>query len=77
MSLAPSRTGIACDRDATLAPSHFQLNPPGRSSLGEFPRCSLDQYHNGYKRFARFLKFAQISHGDWQAIRVTQHWSHE
>jgi hypothetical protein len=73
MSLAPSRTGIACDRDATLAPSHFQLNPPGRSSLGEFPRKSLGQYRNGYRRFARFLKFVQTPGGDWQAIPVTQH----
>jgi hypothetical protein len=62
-----------CDRDATQAPGYFQLNPPGRSSLGEFPRRSLGQYRNGYRRFARFLKFAQTPRGDWQAIPVTQH----
>ena len=31
------------DRDATQAPGHFQLNPPGRSSLVEFRRRSLGQ----------------------------------
>ena len=32
-----------CDRGATQAPGHLQLNPPGRSSLGEFPRRSRGQ----------------------------------
>ena len=64
---------VTCDRVATQAPGHFQLNPPGRSSLGEFPRRSLGQYPNRYRRFARFLKFAQTPRGDWQAIPVTQH----
>jgi hypothetical protein len=59
-----------CDRDATQAPGHFQLNPPGGSSLCQFPRRSFGQYHNGYRRFARFLKFAQTPRGDWQAIPV-------
>jgi hypothetical protein len=60
------------ERDATQAPGHFQLNPPGRSSLGEFPRRSLGQYRH-VQPFARFLKFAQTPCGDWQAIPVTQH----
>ena len=31
----------------------FQLNPPGRSCLGEFAeKISLGQYHNGYRRLA-------------------------
>ena len=54
-----------CEREATQAPDHFQLNPSGRSSLGEFPRRSLGQYRNGYRRFARSLKFAQAPRGDW------------
>jgi hypothetical protein len=62
-----------CDREATQAPGHFQLNPSGRSSLGEFLRRSLGQYRKGYKRFVRFLKFGQTPCGDWQAIPVTQH----
>jgi hypothetical protein len=62
-----------CDRDATQAPGHFQLNPPGRGSLGEFPRRFLGQYRKGYRHFARFLKFARAPRGDWQAIPVTQH----
>jgi len=62
-----------CERDATQAPGYFQLNPPGRGSLGEFLRRSLDQYRKGYRRVARSLKFAQTARGDWQAIPVTQH----
>ena len=62
-----------CDREATQAPGYFQLNPPGRSSLGEFPRRSLDQYPSGYRRFARSLKFAQTPRGHCQDIPVTQH----
>jgi hypothetical protein len=49
-----------CDRDATQVPGHFQLNPPGRSSLGECQRHSLGQYRTGYRRFARFLTFAKL-----------------
>ena len=62
-----------CERDATQAPDHFQLNPPGRGSLADFPRRSLDQYRNEYRRFARFLKFAEAPGGDWQVIAATQH----
>jgi hypothetical protein len=62
-----------CNRDATQAPGHFQLNLPGRSSLGEFPRRSLGQYRNEYRRFACSLKFAKTPYGDWQASSVTQH----
>jgi hypothetical protein len=62
-----------CDRGATQAPGHFQLNPAGRNSFGEFPRRLLGQYRKGYRRFARFLKFAKTLRGDWQAIPVTQH----
>ena len=62
-----------CEREATQAPGHFQLNPPGRGSLGEFLRHSLGQYRKGYRRFGCFLKFAQVPGGDWQAIPVTQH----
>ena len=62
-----------CDRGATQASDHFQLNPSGRSSFREFPRHSLGQYRNGYRRFACSLKFAQSLCGDWQAIPVTQH----
>ena len=63
-----------CDRDVTQAPGHFQLNPAGRSSLGEFSeKISLGQYRNGYRRFARFLKSVQTPCGDWQAIPVTEH----
>ncbi|PYI49675.1 MAG: hypothetical protein DMF10_00850 [Verrucomicrobia bacterium] len=68
-----SMSFATCDRDATQAPGRFQLNPAGRSSLSEFRRRSLGQYRNGYRRFARFLKFAQTPCGDWQAIPVTQH----
>jgi hypothetical protein len=68
-----SMSSATCDRGATQAPGHFQLNPPGRSSLSEFPRRSLGQYRNGYGRFVRFLKFTQTPRGDWQAIPVTQH----
>ena len=60
-----------CDRDATRTPGHFQLNLPGRSSLGEFPRHSLVSPESFRRRFARFL--AQTPCGDWQAIPVTQH----
>ena len=69
------RAGLALpvSRVATQAPGHFQLNPPGPGSLGEFLRRSLGQYRNGYRRFARFLKFAQAPCSDWQAIPVTQH----
>jgi hypothetical protein len=63
-----------CDGEATQAPDYFQVNPEGRSSLGEFPRRSLGQYHIGYRRFACFLKFAQAPCGDSQARPVTQHW---
>ena len=78
MSFGPSRTGITCDRDATQAPGHpaaAGLNPPGRSSLGEFPRKnSLGQPRMlSGQRIARFLKFAQTPGGDWQAIPVRQH----
>jgi hypothetical protein len=72
-SAAKARGGsmsfATCDRDATQAPGHFQLNPSGRSSLGEFPRHSLGS-PEGFRgrRFARFLKFAQTPCGDWQAI---------
>jgi hypothetical protein len=62
-----------CDRDATRAPGHFQLNPPGRSSMGEFQRRSLGQYRKGYRHFACFLKFTQTPCGDWQVIPATQH----
>jgi hypothetical protein len=62
-----------CDREATLALGHFQLNPPGRGSLGEFPRRSLGQYRSGYRHFARSLKFAQTPRGDCKAIPLTQH----
>ena len=63
-----------CERDVTQAPGHFQLNPPGRSSLGEFAeKNSLGQYRKGYRRSSRFLKFAQASCGNWQAIPVAQH----
>jgi hypothetical protein len=68
-----SMSSATCDRGATQAPGHFQLNPAGRSSLSEFPRKSLGQYRREYRRIARFLKFAQTSFGDWQAIPVTQH----
>jgi hypothetical protein len=68
-------SAATCDRDATQAPGHFQLNPPGRGFLGEFaeknslggPECFRG------RRFVRFLKFAQTFLGDWQAIPVTQH----
>jgi hypothetical protein len=63
-----------CDREATQAPGHFQLNPSGRSFLGEFAeKISLGQYRKGYRCFACSLKFAQTPGGDWQAIPVTQH----
>jgi hypothetical protein len=62
-----------CDGDATQAPGHFQLSPPGRSFLVEFQRRSLGQYRNGYRRFARFLKFAKTPCGDWQEIPVKQY----
>jgi hypothetical protein len=63
-----------CERAATQAPDHFQLNPPGRSSLSEFLRRSLDQPRKlSGQRFACFLKFAQTPSGDCQAIPVTQH----
>jgi len=62
-----------CDREATPAPGHFQLNPAGRGSLDEFPRCSLAQYRSEYRRFAHSLKFAQTPRGDCKAIPVTQH----
>ena len=68
-----SMSFATCDRDATQVPGHFQLNPPGRGSLGEFPRRSLGQYRSGYRRFARSLKFAQTPRGDGKAIPVTQH----
>jgi hypothetical protein len=66
-------SSATCDRGATQAPGHFQLNPSGRSSLREFLRRSLGQYRSGYRHFARSLKFAQTPCGDWQAISVTQH----
>jgi hypothetical protein len=50
-----------CDRDATQVPGHFQLNPPGRGSLGEFPRRFLGQYRKGYRHFARFFKIRPSS----------------
>ena len=62
-----------CDRHATQAPGHFQLNPPGRGSLGEFSRRSLGQYRSGCRRFARSSKFAQTPRGDCEAIPLTQH----
>jgi hypothetical protein len=31
------------DRRATLPPAHFHRNPPGRSQLAVFRRCSLDR----------------------------------
>jgi len=68
-----SMSFATCDRGATQAPGHFELNPAGRSSLGEFLRRLLGPYRNGYKRFARSLKFAQTPCGDWQAIPATQH----
>ncbi len=77
MAGAKARRGsmffATCDREATQAQAHFQLNPSGRSSLSKFPRRSLDQYHMGYRRFAHSLKFAQTPRGHWQAIPVTQH----
>ena len=51
----------------------FQLNPPGRGSLGEFSRRSLGQYRSGCRRFARSSKFAQTPRGDCEAIPITQH----
>jgi hypothetical protein len=62
-----------CDRRATQAPGNFQLNPPGRGSLIKLLRRSLGQYRDGYRPFARFLKFVQTPRGDWQAIPATQH----
>src|SRR5436190_11040752 len=74
-SFGPSRTGITCDRGATQARCHFQLNPAGRRSLGEFAeKNSLAQYRIGYRHFTRSLKFDQTSGGHWQAIPVTQHY---
>src|SRR5207244_10960750 len=67
-----SMSFVTCERGATQAPRHFQLNPAGRSSLGEFLRRSLGRYRDGYRRFACFLKFAQTPRGDWQGIPVTQ-----
>jgi hypothetical protein len=65
---------VTCDRLATQAPGHFQLNPPGRSSLSEFPRRSLGQPRMlSAQPFARSLKFAQTPCGDWQALPVIQH----
>jgi hypothetical protein len=52
---------------------HFQLNPSGLSSWGEFPRRLLDWYCSGYERFARSSKFAPMPAGDGQTISVTQH----
>jgi len=66
-------SSATCDRGAPQAPGHSQLNPSGRSSLDEFPRRSFGQYRNGYRRFARSLKFTQTPSGDWQAIPITQH----
>jgi hypothetical protein len=69
-----SMSFATCDREATQAPAHFQLNPPGRSSLGEFPRRSLDQPRMlSGQRFARSLKFAQTPRGHCQAMPVAQH----
>jgi len=31
-----SMSAVTCDREATQAPGHFELNPPGHSSLDEF-----------------------------------------
>ncbi len=63
------------DPAATQAPGHFQLNPAGRNSFGEFPRRLLTDSPERFRgrRFARFLKFAKTLRGDWQAIPVTQH----
>src|ERR1700730_1672416 len=33
-----------CDRRATQPPAHFHRNPPGRTRLAVFLRCSLGQY---------------------------------
>jgi len=75
MSFGPSRTGVPCDRDATQAPGHFELNPSGRSFLGEFAeKIWLGQPRTlSGQGFTRFLKFAQAPRGNWQAIPVTQH----
>src|SRR5438445_3245200 len=51
-----SMSFATCDREATQAPGHFQLNPPGRSSLGEFPRRSLDQYRSGIQALRSLLE---------------------
>ena len=42
-------SSATCDRDATQAPGHFQLNPPGRGSLGEFPRRFLAAIGKPYR----------------------------
>jgi hypothetical protein len=49
-----------CDRRRNAGAGNFQLNPPGHSSLGEFPRHSLGQYRHGYRRFARFLNLPKL-----------------
>jgi hypothetical protein len=68
-----SMSFATCDRDATQAPGHFQLNPAGRSSLVEFRRRSLGQPRTLSGQAAGFLKFTKTPCGDWQAIPVTQH----
>ena len=51
----------------------FQRNPSGRSLFGAGRRCSLDQYPNRYRRFARALAGAQTPSGAHHAISGTAH----
>jgi hypothetical protein len=46
------------NRRATPPPAHFHRNPPGRSQLAVFLRCSLDPYHQDMGLRSRLEKTA-------------------
>src|SRR5437762_13299246 len=56
-----SMSFATCDRDATQAPGHFQLNPPGRSSLVEFRlRSLLEIRPNSLRRLASHTGYTTL-----------------
>ena len=54
MFFGPSRTGISCERDATQAPGHFQLNARRLLKYWSAPRCC------GFWRWPRRERSADI-----------------
>src|SRR5208282_574062 len=57
------------NRRATPPPAHFHRNPPGRSQLAVFLRCSLDPYHQDMGLRSRLEKNSQLTPAKYMLFR--------